>query len=134
MLVPLCVRQSATAQALALYGRHDVVVWWSTAVEVRSALARLARMKQLSPEAWTEARQRANSLADSWLVVEPSDALRAQAEQLVDDYDLRVADALQLAAALAWCEGAPQGRIFLTADQRLRAAALLSGFEPRTPL
>jgi hypothetical protein len=34
-----------------------------------------------------------------------------------------------LAAALEWCEYAPQGRVFLTADQKLRDAALLSGFD-----
>jgi hypothetical protein len=39
------------------------------------------------------------------------------------------ADALQLAAALEWCEGAPQGRVFLTADLKLREAALFSDFD-----
>jgi hypothetical protein len=42
---------------------------------------------------------------------------------------LAVADSIQLAAALEWCEYAPQGRVFLTADQKLRDAALLSGFD-----
>jgi predicted nucleic acid-binding protein len=51
--------------------------------------------------------------------------------QLVDRYDLRVADSFQLAAALEWCEHAPQGRVFLTVDQKLMDAALLSGFEAR---
>lgn len=44
-------------------------------------------------------------------------------------YDLRAADAFQLAAALEWCDGAPQGRTFLTADTRLFQAAILSGFD-----
>jgi hypothetical protein len=30
-----------------------------------------------------------------------------------------------------WCEYAPQGRVFLTADQKLRDAALLSGFDAK---
>jgi hypothetical protein len=47
----------------------------------------------------------------------------------VDRYDLRAADALQLAAALNWCEDAPQGRVFLAVDQKLREAAVLSGFD-----
>jgi hypothetical protein len=34
-------------------------------------------------------------------------------------------------AALEWCEDAPQGRVFLTADQKLRDAALLAGFDAR---
>lgn len=33
--------------------------------------------------------------------------LRSKAVQLVERYDLRAADSLQLAAALAWCEDAP---------------------------
>ena len=43
--------------------------------------------------------------------------------------DLRAADSFQLAAALEWCEDDPQGRIFLTADRRLREAAWSSGFD-----
>jgi hypothetical protein len=49
--------------------------------------------------------------------------------ELVDRYDLRAADSLQLAAALEWCEGVPEGHVFLTIDQTLREAALLSGFD-----
>jgi predicted nucleic acid-binding protein len=54
---------------------------------------------------------------------------RALATQLVERYDLRAADSLQLAAAIEWSEGAPNGRTFLTADDRLRNAALFAGFE-----
>ena len=57
--------------------------------------------------------------------------LRSKAVQLVERYDLRAADSLQLAAVLAWCEDAPQERVFLTTDQKLREAALLSGFDAK---
>ena len=130
-LVPLCVRQSITPRAIALYKLHDAVVWWATPVEITSALARLVRMKQLDPSDWNRARKLAKRLADSWSVIQPSDALRAKAVKLVDLYDLRAADALQLAAALEWCEDAPQGRVFLTADQKLREAAVLGGFDAK---
>lgn len=128
-LVPLCVRQGITPRAIALYGSYEVVIWWATPVEMASALARLARMKQLDAAGWSEARALAKRLADSWSVIQPSHALRARAMQLVDRYDLRAADSLQLAAALEWCEGAAQGRVFLTADEKLREAALLAGFD-----
>ena len=130
-LVPLCVRQGMTPRAIALYKIHDAVVWWATPVEIASALARLVRMKQLDSGDWTKARKLAKRLADSWSVIQPSDALRAKSTQLVDRYDLRAADSFQLAAALEWCEDAPQGRVFLTADQKLRDAALLSGFDAK---
>lgn len=128
-LVPLCVRQGITRRAIALYKSYDAVVWWATPVEIASALARLARMKQLDSSDWIKARKLANNLADSWFVIQPSDALRAKAARLVDHYDLRAADSLQLAAALQWCEDMPQGRVLLTADQKLKEAALLSGFD-----
>ena len=65
----------------------------------------------------------------SGTVVPWSDALRTRSIQLVERYDLRAADAFQLAPALEWCEDAPQGRIFLTTDRKLREAALLGGFD-----
>jgi predicted nucleic acid-binding protein len=86
-------------------------------------------MKQLSSDDWTKSRHLAADLAAAWSVIQPSDALRARAALLVDRYDLRAADALQLAAALEWCEDIPQGNVFLAADQGLRAAAVLSGFD-----
>jgi predicted nucleic acid-binding protein len=130
-LVPLCVGQSATTRAIALYKTYDTVVWWATPVEIASALARLLRMRQLDSREWAKASKLAQSLAGSWSVIQPSDALRATAIQLVGRYDLRTADSLQLAAALEWCEYAPPGRVFLAADQKLRDAALLGGFDAK---
>ena len=130
-LVPLCVGQSATPRAIALYKTYEAVVWWATPVEIASALARLVRMQQIDVTDCAKARRLAASLADAWFVIQPSDALRAKAAQLVDRYDLRAADALQLAAALEWCRDVPQGRVFLTADQKLRDAAVLAGFDGR---
>jgi predicted nucleic acid-binding protein len=114
---------------MELYKASEVVVWWTTPVEMASALARLVRMKQLNNVDWTKARQLATALADTWFVIQPSDAVRARAMHLVDRYDLRAADALQLAAALVWCEDVPQDRVFLTTDQKLQEAATLSGFD-----
>jgi predicted nucleic acid-binding protein len=130
-LVPLCVRQAATPRAITLYKTYEVVVWWGTSVEIASALARLVRMNQLDPTDWTEARRLAATLSDTWSVVQPSEALQAQATLLVSQYDLRAADALQLAAALEWCGNSPEGRVFITADQALQQAAALSGFDGR---
>lgn len=130
-LVPLCVRQSITPGAIALYKIYDAIVWWATPVEIASALARLVRMKQLDSREWLTASQLAKVLAGCWSVIQPSDALRATSMQLVDRYDLRAADSFQLAAALEWCEYDPQGRVLLTADQKLRDAALLRGFDAK---
>jgi predicted nucleic acid-binding protein len=123
------VRQSITPGAVSLYKTHDLVVWWSTPVEIASALSRLLRMKQIDGSECAKARKLARVIADFWSVIQPSSALRSKAVQLVERYDLRAADSLQLAAALEWCEDVPQGRVFLTADERLRQSALLSGFD-----
>jgi predicted nucleic acid-binding protein len=128
-LVPLCVGQSNTPRVIAFYKSYEAVVWWATPVEIASALARLVRMRQLDSADWSKARRLAAVLADAWFVIQPSERLRTKAAQLVDLYDLRAADALQLAAAVEWCQDVPQGRVFLTADQKLREAALLAGFE-----
>lgn len=116
---------------VALYRTYGMVVWWTTPVEVASALRRLVRMNQLTPDEWSTSRHLAEDLAESWLIVQPSNALRIEAAHLVDRYDLKAADAMRLAAALEWCEHAPQDRVFLAADQRLREAALLSGFDAK---
>jgi predicted nucleic acid-binding protein len=130
-LVPLCVRQSVTPNLESLYESYQAVVWWATPVEIASALAQLVRVREISSVDWVKARQVAAALAGEWSVIEPSNMLRAHAAQLVDRYELKAADALQLAAALDWCEGAPQGQIFIAADQRLREVAVLSGFDAK---
>ena len=71
----------------------------------------------------------AATLAEEWSVMEPTSGLRANAARLVERFDLKAADALQLAAALEWCENSPFGDVFLTADQKLREAAVVSGFD-----
>ena len=126
--MPLCVRQSNTPHATALYKRYQAVVWWATPVEIASALARLVRMQLLDPSDWAKARHLASRLADTWSVIQPTDAVRTKGTQVIERYDLRAADALQLAAAFEWCQDVPQGRVFLTGDDKLLQAAALAGF------
>jgi predicted nucleic acid-binding protein len=128
-LVPLCVPQPVTPIVTRLSRSYDVVAWWGTPVEISSALARLVRTRAIDRIELTEANRLAKGLALWWLVVRPSDALRTRAIGFVDRYDLRAADGLQLAAGMEWCGDDPRGRIFLSADKRLREAALLSGFD-----
>jgi predicted nucleic acid-binding protein len=128
-LVPLCVIQGTTPSVVRLYKSYPAVVWWATPLEIASALARLVRTREISSAECAKARQVAAALADEWSVIQPSNALRDHATRLVDRYDLKAADALQLAAALDWCEDAPHGEVFLTADQKLREAAVLAGFD-----
>ena len=128
-LVPLCARQSGTPQSKLWLRHYEVVVWWATPVEIASALARLLRVRQLDSQQWSLSVKFAGKLAEAWSVIGPSDRIRADAIELVQRYDLRAADAMQMAAALQWCEGSPQSRMFLTTDKRLRDVARLIGFD-----
>jgi predicted nucleic acid-binding protein len=127
-LVPLCVAQGSTTRAVSFYKKYEAVIWWGTPVEVASALGRLLRMKQLAPVDWAQSRRLAADLTDACFVINPSAALRSRAMQMLEKYDLRAADALQLAAGLEWCEDEPRSKVFLTADQKLHDAAALRGF------
>jgi len=128
VLVPLCVPQLFSPRSLSLWSRYRAVVWWATQVEVASALARLLRRREISADAHSLAHRQAKLLAEAWRVVEPTGDVASGACYILERYPLRAADALQLAAALAWCEGKAQGNVFLTFDERLKEAAVAVGF------
>ena len=69
-----------------------------------------------------------DGIANLWDVIAPLEKVARDARALLELYPLRPADALQLAAALTWCEGNPKGNVFLTFDHRLREAAQSAGF------
>jgi hypothetical protein len=56
------------------------------------------------------------------------ESVRARASRLLTAHRLRAAHALQLGAALVWCEEQPAGETFVCLDRRLRAAARREGF------
>lgn len=128
VLVPLCVNQDPTPQAFRFRSKYQTAVWWATHVEIASALVRLLRQQKITPSGYAHALLQAEGLANLWRVVEPSAKVARDARALLELYPLRAADALQLAAAMAWCEGKPKGKIFLTFDQRLHEAAGQAGF------
>jgi predicted nucleic acid-binding protein len=127
-LATLCVTLKVTPQALMFEGNYRIAVWWGTPVEIASALAQLLRRMEITPAMFTQAKLQAGGLANLWDVVQPSTKIALDACVVVERYPLRAADALQLAAARAWCAGKPNGKVFLTFDRRLREAAELAGF------
>jgi len=132
-LVPLCVQRQASTVLRRLVQRYEMVVWWSTPVEMRSAFARLRRMGQLTPSELIAAGQAMDQLRRAWREIQPTEQLRAEAETLLDSSPLTAADALQLAAALAWTLRKPQGRVFISGDAQLLEAAQQSGFRTVEP-
>lgn len=132
-LVPLCVKQRATSVVQALSQRYSMIVWWAAPIEIRSASARLLRMGQLSSSEHVVAQVRLDELRSEWSEVPPDEALREQAERLVDRFPLKAADAQQLAAAITWCLNRPKGRVFISGDTQLLDAARQLGFQAIEP-
>ena len=128
-LVPLLVAEPATRQMQALAARDpDMLVWWGSAVECISALARLERTAALDGKGMALASDRLKQLADGWHGIEPGEIIRETAVRFLRVHPLRAADALQLAAAFTAAERRPPSLRVLTLDERLAEAARKEGF------
>ena len=106
----------------------DHVVWWATRVECEAGMARAELHGRLRQAVLRAGRSFLDELYAKALEVEPDTAVRTHALRLVRVHPLRAADALQLAAALVWCEAQPAGVPFVCLDDRLREAATKEGF------
>lgn len=128
-LVPLLVRQGASGRMRALYKSDPAVMtWWAARVECESAVSRMEREARLQRKSASAARARLDRFAATWDEVQAADPLRDNARRLLRTHDLRAADALQLAAALAAAEGRPSSLPFVCLDERLSTAAEREGF------
>ena len=128
-LVPLLVQEGNTTRVEDVVRRDgDLLVWWGTAVEIHSALARREREGGLSAQDGDAARRTLADLIGTWSEILASDPVRDNASRLLRCHPLRAADALQLGAALVWADGKPGGRAFFTFDERLAGAARREGF------
>ena len=128
-LVPLVVEQPGSPQAERWMAEDaDAVTWTLTQVEVVSALRRLVRDGLLVERAATQAESVCDELLARSHVVTDVERAKEIARRLLRIHALRAADALQLAAALAWAEGRPAGLTLHTFDVRLALAAEREGF------
>jgi hypothetical protein len=128
-IIPLCCLQPQTKKARQAYRLFPgMVVWWTTRVECASALYRLERDRELSVQQTQQSLQVLEKHRHHWVEVSPLDEVRNLAERLLRTRPLRAADALQLAAALVWCNSQPRGRAFISADGGLAEAAEKEGF------
>jgi len=119
-------RSAVITEALA--ADREVTLWWGTPVECLSAIYRRHRESPVPAPLLTEALTRLRALVEDADAVSPTDEVRRRAGRLVAAHPLRAADALQLGAALVWCEEQPHGEAFVCLDDRLREAARREGF------
>ena len=128
-LVPTLVPEARSATIAALVAsERQLTLWWASPVECRSALYRQRREDAISAHLLNEALTRLKAIVEDADFVAPTSALRERAGRLVAAHPLRAGDALQLAAALVWCNEAPEGDAFVCLDERLRDAARREGF------
>jgi hypothetical protein len=131
-VVPLLVAETASAAVSAsIIEDKEVTMWWATPLECQSALYRRHRDAPLAAEVMAAATERLRAMVEHADTVSPTDEVRRRAGRLVSVHPLRAADALQLAAALIWCEEQPHGEGFVCLDARLRDAAQREGFDVR---
>ena len=129
-VLPLALREPATGAMLTLLrADSDLVLWWGTPVECASALARAVREGRLATAAERGGRRMIDTLRESAFEVQPAEEVRRRAIRLLANHPLRAADALQLAAALAWCREHPARVHFVSLDARLGGAAAREGFD-----
>jgi predicted nucleic acid-binding protein len=128
-LVPIIVPAQASTTLVALVGSDTRrTLWWASPVECQSAVFRRHRETPLPVAALDGALRRLRDLVVASDVVPPTIPLRERAGRVLGGHPLRASDALQLAAALEWCENAPAGETFVCLDARLREAARREGF------
>jgi hypothetical protein len=128
-VVPLLLPDVRSAEiATLLRSDAEPALWWVSPVECQSALYRRHREGVLPPAALAQALERLKALMADVDVVAPAPPLRERAGRLLAGHPLRAADALQLAAALVWCNESPQGDAFVCLDERLAEAARREGF------
>ena len=124
-IVPLLVVEESSRRLQSLAAQDSaMLVWWGSAVECVSALARRERDGTLDDQVVAFAFQRLQKLASDWHEVDPSDAIRETAARFVRVHPLRAADAFQLVAA----EQRPSSLTIVTLDERLASAARKEGF------
>jgi predicted nucleic acid-binding protein len=133
-LVPMLVAESRSDIVAALLAvDEEPVIWWATPLECQSALRRRHRETPWPAAQLAAATERLRLLVQHADTVAPTDDLRRRAGRLLAVHPLRAADALQLAAALIWCEEQPHGEGFVTLDARLAEAAAAEGFVVQPP-
>jgi predicted nucleic acid-binding protein len=129
-LVPLLLPETRSAALTALLATdRELTIWWATPLECQSAIQRRHRESPLPQALNARATDRLRALVELADTVSPTDEVRRRAARLVAVHPLRAADALQLAAALIWCEEQPHGEKFISLDARLCDAARNEGFD-----
>jgi uncharacterized protein len=124
-LLKLVIAEDGADQATLLWQQaSEVVVSRLAWPEAVAALAAARRGRRLSDEGHRTANDLLRSCLGRCTIVSIADSLVDRAADLAAGYDLRAADAIHLATALAVTEA---DSLFVSWDKRLRLAAVRAG-------
>lgn len=128
-IVPLIVEEETSAlMERILLEDPEMAVWWGTEVECVGALSWKFRQRRFGNKDVELAVTSLGDLVEAWSEFQPTDEVRVRSERLLFARYLSAADAMQLAAALLWCDDDPREAMFVCQDNQLRTAARLEGF------
>lgn len=132
-LVKLCVHESGTPLAVALWEGADALVTSRIAyAEVKSVISTGERIGRIDAAPAALAFDRWSQIKGSMWTVEVSPQVSDVASDLVTKRPLRAADAIHLASALLFREEAPS-LLFAAWDKRLSSAARTEGLTVLPP-
>jgi uncharacterized protein len=124
-LLKLVIAEDGADQARSLWQQAgEIVVSRLAWPEAVAALAAAHRGRRVSGEGYRTATHALRSCFERCTMVSIADPLADRAADLAAGYDLRAADAIHLATALAVTEA---DSVFVTWDKRLRLAAAQAG-------
>jgi uncharacterized protein len=127
-LVPLFIRETKSSEVESWRAADPrMTTWMMTRIEVVSAVARRKREQPELAALWERAIREVHEVASRWIEIWDADATRRHAERHGASA-ARLADALQLGAALVAADGEPQSLELVTLDRRLAEAARREGF------
>ncbi len=106
----------------------EVALWWGAPIECASVLMHARRQERISLADFQKSQALIDHLRARAVEVQPTEAARARALRILSVHALRAAGALELAAALIWCQERTHGVSFVSVDEPLRLAAALEGF------
>ena len=121
-ILPLLLDERTSASVASIYDDERQIVWCLTEVEAVSALARRERQGGETSDV-ERARTTLKILSERWEEVTSVESVRTRAIRLLGTHGLRAADALQLAAALVFCDEQTESLAFVCLDDRLSEAA-----------
>ena len=137
-LVKLYVREAGTEKMLTLAARPErpsLVILSLSRVELRAAVQRRTRSRELSEEAASAVIAAfSEHLSSVYVVQHVTEAMLEKAVDLIGRHELRAYDSIQLAACMTLPLRDSEGRAtFTSADRHLLAAAEADGWPVMDP-